>query len=48
LKDFSRKKDTELLLGQHVEPGLFGDHNVARVLDKIFDTGPQKIFFNIA
>ena len=48
LERFFQEKDTELLLGQPVEPGLFGDHNVARVLDKIFDTGPQKIFFNIA
>ena len=48
LERFFQEKDTELLLGQPVEPGLFGDHNVARVLDKIFDTGTQKIFSNIA
>jgi transposase len=48
LERFFQEKDTELLLGQCVEPGLFGDHNVARVLDKIFDTGTQKIFSNIA
>jgi len=48
LERFFQEKDTELLLGQSVEPGLFGDHNIARVLDKIFDTGTQKIFSNIA
>jgi len=48
LERFFQEKDTELLLGQSVQPGLFGDHNVARVLDKIFDTGTQKIFSNIA
>jgi transposase len=48
LERFFQEKDTELLLGQSVEPRHFGDHNVARVLDKIFDTGTQKIFSNIA
>ena len=48
LERFFQEKDTELLLGQRVEPGLFGDHNVARVLDKVFDTGTQKIFSKIA
>jgi len=48
LEAFFHEKDTELLLGQKVEPGRFGDHNVARVLDKIFDTGTHKIFSSIA
>ena len=48
LEAFFHEKDTELLLGQEVEPGRFGDHNVARVLDKIFDTGTHKIFSRIA
>jgi len=48
LEAFFHEKDTELLLGQKVEPGIFGDHNVARVLDKIFDTGTHKIFSSIA
>jgi transposase len=48
LEAFFRERDTELLLGEKVDPGLFGDHNVARVLDKIYDTGTQKIFSNIA
>jgi transposase len=48
LEEFFQEKDTELLLGNHIEPGLFSDYNVARVLDKIFDTGTQKIFSKIA
>lgn len=48
LEAFFNEKDTELLLGREVEPGRFGDHNVARVLDKIFDTGTHKIFSRIA
>ena len=48
LEAFFHEKDTELLLGQEVAPGIFGDHNVARVMDKIFDTGTHKIFSSIA
>jgi transposase len=48
LERFFQEKDTELLLGQKIEPGAFADHNVARVMDKIFETGTQKIFSNIA
>lgn len=48
LAEFFQEKDTELLLGDKIEPGLFSDYNVARVLDKIFDTGTQMIFSKIA
>ncbi|MBU1053174.1 MAG: DUF4277 domain-containing protein, partial [Proteobacteria bacterium] len=48
IEEFFQEKDTELLLGNHIEPGLFSDFNVARVLDKVFDTGTQKIFSKIA
>jgi transposase len=44
LVNFYRKKDGELLLGQSVEPELFADHNLGRVLDKIYESGTQKIF----
>ena len=48
LKDFFQDKVTELLLGSEVEPECFCDHNMGRVLDKLFETGTQKIFSQIA
>jgi len=48
LKDFFQDKDTELMLGSSVEPECFCDHNMGRVLDKLFETGTQKIFSKIA
>ena len=48
LVNFYREKDGELLLGQSVEPGLFSDHNLGRVLDKIYESGTQKIFGQLA
>ena len=43
LKDFIAESDSEVLLGQTVEPKLFEDTNVGRVLDSIFDVGSSKI-----
>jgi transposase len=48
LKEFFHEKDTELLLGTEINPELFCDHNLGRVLDKIFDTGAQAIFSQIS
>lgn len=48
LEEFFEEKDTELLLGRDVKSELFCDYNIGRVLDKAFDTGPQKIFSQIA
>jgi len=48
LVNFYRKKDGELLLGKPVAPELFSDHNLGRVLDKIYETGTQKIFGQLA
>ena len=48
LKDYFFEKDTELLLGAQIDADLFGDHNLARVLDKIFDTGTASIFSQLA
>lgn len=48
LEEFFREKDTELILGQAVKPELFCDYNVGRVLDKLFETGTQKLFSQIA
>lgn len=44
LKEFLDEKDTELLLGETVSLEQFTDHNIGRALDKIFETGTQKIF----
>jgi transposase len=48
LADFYEDQDIELLLGTDVAPGLFSDYNIGRALDKIHDTGTQKIFSQIA
>ena len=48
LKEFFHEKDTELLLGTEIDPELFCDHNLGRVLDKIFDTGAQSIFSQLS
>ena len=48
LEEFFQEKDTELILGHDVQPELFCDYNVGRVLDKIYDTGTQKLFSGIA
>lgn len=48
LKEFFHEKDTELLLGTEIDPELFCDHNLGRVLDKIFDTGAQAIFSELS
>ena len=39
LTEFFEEKDTELLLGSAIEPGLFCDTNLGRAMDKIFETG---------
>lgn len=44
LKNFLEEKDIELLLGKAVSADQFTDHNIGRALDKIFETGTQKIF----
>ncbi|MBT8371909.1 MAG: IS1634 family transposase [Deltaproteobacteria bacterium] len=48
LKEFFQEKDTELMLGSQIDPELFCDHNLGRVLDKIFDTGTQAIFSKLS
>ena len=37
-------RNTELLLGAPIEADRFCDTNLGRSMDKIFDTGTQKIF----
>jgi transposase len=48
LEEFFQEKDTELIMGHDVKPELFCDYNVGRVLDRLYDTGTQKIFSQIA
>jgi len=48
MEEFFQEKDTELMLGCDVQPELFCDYNIGRVLDKIFKTGTQKVFSQIA
>ncbi len=48
LIDFFEEKDTELLLGEDIPPDRFTDHNVGRALDKMFETGTQKIFSQLS
>lgn len=48
LIEFFDEKDTELLLGSAVEPDRLCDYNLGRAMDKIFDTGTQKIFSQLA
>lgn len=44
LMDFLEDKDTELLLGEAIPAEKFTDFNIGRALDKIHETGTQKIF----
>lgn len=39
--------DQDLLLGEKVDPKALSDHNVGRVLDKIYETGPSSIFASL-
>ena len=48
LTEFFEEKDTELLLGADIEPERFCDYNLGRSMDKIFETGTQKIFSQLA
>ena len=48
LKDFLDEKDIELLLGKAVSLEQFTDHNIGRALDKIYETGTQKIFAQLS
>jgi transposase len=48
LQRFFAEKDTELLLGEAVDTATFADHNVARVLDSIYDAGTGRVFSQLA
>ena len=48
LAEFFEEKDTHLLLGEAIPPERFCDYNLGRSMDKIFETGTQKIFSQLA
>jgi len=48
LSRFFEGQDTQLLLGQSVAPGTFNEHNVARVLDLIYEKGTHLLFAEVA
>jgi transposase len=48
LTEFFEEKDTELLLGSAIGAERFCDYNLGRSMDKIFETGTQKIFSQLA
>jgi len=44
LEEFFAHQDTELLLGKAVPAEAFNDDTVGRVLDRLYDTGTNKLF----
>ena len=48
LDEFFKDQDTELLLGKRINPAVFNDYNVGRILDKAYDIGAFKIFSAIS
>ena len=48
LEDFFRTQDSELLLGKKVAAEDFRDHNVGRVLDRIYEVGTSGIFSELS
>ncbi|MBC8456681.1 MAG: IS1634 family transposase [Deltaproteobacteria bacterium] len=48
LDEFFQDQDTELLLGRRINPAVFSDYNVGRVLDKAYAIGAIRIFSAIS
>jgi transposase len=48
LEEFFKHQDTQLLLGQDVDPTSFNDTTVARAIDAIFEIGAEKVFSEVA
>ena len=48
LAEFFKHQDTELLLGEDVDPVSFNDTTVARAMDAVFDVGAEKVFSAVA
>jgi len=48
VRDFFSHQDTELVVGEGMKACLFSDDTIARVLDRIFNYGTQKLFSEIS
>ena len=48
LAEFFDEKDTELLLGESIDPWCFNDTNVGRAMDRIYEKGTLSIFSKIS
>ena len=48
LDEFFQDQDTELLLGKRINPAVFNDYNVGRILDKAYAIGTIRIFSAIS
>ncbi len=48
LQQFFAAEDTELLLGKHVDSEVFADHNVGRVMDRIYEFGASRMFSKLS
>ena len=48
LEEFFQDQDTELLLGKRINPAVFNDYNVGRVIDKAHAIGAIKLFSAIS
>lgn len=48
LDEFFQDQDTELLLGKRINPAVFNDYNVGRVIDKAYEIGTIRIFSTIS
>jgi len=48
LESFFEDQDTEVLLGETVEPAVFNDDNAGATLDLLFAAGTQKIYSEVA
>jgi hypothetical protein len=48
VRDFFNHQDTELVVGEGMKASFFNDDTIARVLDRIFNYGTQKLFSDIS
>jgi len=46
--EFFDEKDTELLLGESIDPSCFNDTNLGRAMDKTYEKGTLSIFSKIS
>ena len=48
IKDFFEHQDIKLVIGKNLPLHAFGDHNIGRVLERLFEYGTMKIFTEIS